>query len=190
MKMLASLVLVGIVLFGIGAGTWAYFSDTETSSGNYIAAGTLDLKFSWDKNTWFDNESVPGDIEVKDVYPGWSKTVTGYAKNFGSITGDLYMKVTYTEGGGTNPEPEGTPDEAVLDDNLNITITVNGTSVTKTLKEWADEGYYKLYDNLGPGDWLEATVTAYIPDDVGNEIQGDWVNITVEFVLIQDGYSP
>ena len=38
------LLVIGFVLMATGAGTLAYFSDTETSSGNTLTAGTLDLK--------------------------------------------------------------------------------------------------------------------------------------------------
>lgn len=43
-KILASLVLIGIAISGITMGTVAYFSDTETSTGNTFTAGKLDLK--------------------------------------------------------------------------------------------------------------------------------------------------
>lgn len=43
-KILASLVVIGLVASTIGMGTLAYFSDTETSTGNTFVAGKLDLK--------------------------------------------------------------------------------------------------------------------------------------------------
>ena len=43
-KILTSLIVIGIVASVIGAGTIAYFSDTETSAGNTFTAGNLDLK--------------------------------------------------------------------------------------------------------------------------------------------------
>ena len=189
MKMLASLVLVGIVLFGIGAGTWAYFDDTETSSGNYIAAGTLDLKLGDGSSTWLDDPYIPN-YTVKDVYPGWSDWLDFYAKNFGSIDGDLYMTVTYTEGVGETPEPEGTPDDPVLDDKLYIAVYVDGVlKDNETLSWWAAHPDYSLGD-LNAGDMAHIKIVGYIPTIVGNEIQGDWVNVTVKFKLVQDGYSP
>ncbi len=181
--------LVGLVAAGIGAGTWAYFSDTETSSGNYIAAGTLDLKLGDGESTWYDDPNIP-DYTVSDVYPGWGDWLDFYAKNFGSISGDLYMKVTYTERGGDNPEAEGSPDDAVLDDNLYVAVYVDGTLLNnQTLSWWASQGYYSL-GSLTAGSMAHIKIEVYIPTTVGNEIQGDTVTIDVEFKLMQNGYSP
>lgn len=41
-KVLASLLVIGLISLGVGAGTYAYFSDTEVSSENSFSAGTLD----------------------------------------------------------------------------------------------------------------------------------------------------
>ncbi|MBU3967163.1 MAG: M73 family metallopeptidase [Euryarchaeota archaeon] len=43
-QIMQGLLVIGFVLMATGAGTLAYFSDTETSSGNTLTAGTLDLK--------------------------------------------------------------------------------------------------------------------------------------------------
>ena len=199
MKALISLVLVGIVLFGIGAGTWAYFSDTETSSGNYIAAGTLDLKLGdYDTDTWYEDPNVPS-YTVEDVYPGWSDWLDFDALNDGSIDGDLYMKVTYTEAGGDNPEPEGTPDDPVLDDNLCVAITIDGSPLDLSAYDDNSDGCVSLseiadqYISLGDlvaGTYKNIRIDVNIPSDVGNEIQGDTLTIDVEFKLMQDGASP
>ena len=45
MKRILGLTIAFMLLTGMtGIGTWAYFSDVETSTGNVLAAGTLDLK--------------------------------------------------------------------------------------------------------------------------------------------------
>jgi len=45
MKKILGLTIVFVLLIGMGCiGTLAYFLDTETSSNNTFAAGTLDLK--------------------------------------------------------------------------------------------------------------------------------------------------
>jgi predicted ribosomally synthesized peptide with SipW-like signal peptide len=43
-KMLAAIFIVGLVATIAGAGIYAYFSDTESSTGNTFTAGTMDLK--------------------------------------------------------------------------------------------------------------------------------------------------
>ena len=42
-RVLSGLGVIGLASAGAGAGTMALFSDTETSSGNAVQAGTLDL---------------------------------------------------------------------------------------------------------------------------------------------------
>lgn len=42
-KLLGSLGAIGVAAGGAGAGTFAYFQDSETSSGNTVEAGTVDL---------------------------------------------------------------------------------------------------------------------------------------------------
>ena len=44
MKKIIGLTVAALLVMGlIGGGTWAYFTDTETSSGNVLVSGTLDL---------------------------------------------------------------------------------------------------------------------------------------------------
>jgi len=45
MKKILGLTIALMLLISMGGiGTWAYFQDTETSTGNVFAAGTPDLK--------------------------------------------------------------------------------------------------------------------------------------------------
>ena len=53
-KILASWIIIAIVSMLLGAGTVAYFSDVETSSGNTFTAGTLDLQIRNGNERWGD----------------------------------------------------------------------------------------------------------------------------------------
>ena len=56
-KILIGLMIIGFLLCLVRVGTWAFFSDTETSSGNIFTAGT-----------WINNPSLsldPDDAEVE-----------------------------------------------------------------------------------------------------------------------------
>lgn len=97
MKMLASLVLVGIVLFGIGAGTWAYFYDIETSSDNIFSAGTLDLLVSNDGVNYIDEWSGPI-ATFSNMAPGKeSGDIMLCLKNNGTIAGIVTVQMSYSE---------------------------------------------------------------------------------------------
>ena len=55
-RILTSLVIIGLVSIVLGMGTYAYFSDTETSTGNTFTAGSIDLKI--DNHCYLNGEEV------------------------------------------------------------------------------------------------------------------------------------
>jgi len=63
----------------VGA-TRAYFSDTETSTGNTFTAGTLDLKVD-------DKDDPAVNFVIDDVKPGWDDTYYWTLKNTGNVAG-------------------------------------------------------------------------------------------------------
>jgi len=102
MKKLFGLTIAALLIIGmVGGGTWAYFSDTETSSSNQIVAGTLDLTLN------DGNSNVNIFVSLTDKKPGDKNDSPGpYAtlKNVGSITGEFDIKfytVTNTESTGS-----------------------------------------------------------------------------------------
>ena len=94
-KMLLSLLVIGVVSVSAGAGTWAYFSDTETSGENTFAAGTLDLTFDTES-------SLP--LAVTNTYPGDSGGDSSTLANAGNLPGELDIAI----GAVTNTESTGT----------------------------------------------------------------------------------
>ena len=47
MKKIVGLTIVALLVIGlVGGGTWAYFTDTEESTGNSFTAGFLNLVYS------------------------------------------------------------------------------------------------------------------------------------------------
>ncbi|MFQ6026762.1 MAG: TasA family protein [Dehalococcoidia bacterium] len=152
--------LVGIMaIAAISVGTFAAFSDTETSTGNEIAAGSLDLVVDIDG---VDTEPV-GTIAALDqtAVPGQEDEVTLSFKNTGSINGDLTVTLTKgatddSENGCNEPETTagdancGTPGvgEGELDDQTYLAIwretdcdnLLDGTEVATYSGSWAGMG--------------------------------------------------
>ncbi len=92
-KMLTAILVAGLVATMAGAGIYAYFSDTETSSGNTFTAGTLDLKVSHSSTgPWTDG--VTATWTLSNMKPG-DKTPTAsvFFRNFGSIKSST-MEIT------------------------------------------------------------------------------------------------
>jgi predicted ribosomally synthesized peptide with SipW-like signal peptide len=89
--------IVGLVAALAAAGLYAYFSDTETSSGNTFTAGTLDLKMQVD-TVWGDDGVAYARWSGSNMAPG---DILGSAtirlKEFGTILADhLEISCSYT----------------------------------------------------------------------------------------------
>lgn len=118
--MMALVLVIGLA----GAGTFAYFSDTETSTGNTFTAGTLDLTVN-DKN----GENVQL-FNVSNLRPGSQPKGSYRINNIGSINGYLDIEsisVESYENGCIEPEIQagdtscGTgSDQGELDEQLNL----------------------------------------------------------------------
>lgn len=184
-KVLASLLVIGIVGAMLGAGTFAAFSDTETSTDNTFTAGTLDLELSG---------TVP--MTVGDVYPGASGSETVTLTNVGSINAASstinVANIADDDNGLT--EPEGAdgdttagPGEGELSPEILVHITVGGANVYGTAA---------VPLILSGATALPAAgVTTTTPVDMvinwsidgiaGNEIQSDSTTFDIEVTLNQ-----
>ena len=119
---LISLLVIGTVAMVAGAGTLAYFSDTETSTGNTFTAGTLNLQVG-------DADPTDEKISISDLKPGDSGNAADWTvTNTGSITGFLSISIssiTNNENGLTDPEQEAgdtTSNEGELGSYLKVSI--------------------------------------------------------------------
>ncbi|MDD5152495.1 MAG: TasA family protein [Candidatus Pacebacteria bacterium] len=99
-RIILSLSVIAAVAIGAVGATRAYFSDTETSTGNTFSAGKLDLVLG---------AGNPIPFSVANLYPGQSGTGKVTLTNAtGSLNGDLDVKIAnmvQSEGGPlTDPE--------------------------------------------------------------------------------------
>ncbi|MFC1897774.1 TasA family protein [Chloroflexota bacterium] len=88
-KILGLTVAAVLVMALVGGGTWAYFSDVETSTGNVLTAGTLDL----DINSG-DSNYVILTANITDVAPGVSASDSTTLSASGTLTGELDITMT------------------------------------------------------------------------------------------------
>lgn len=100
-KIIIALMAVMITVGLVGIGTYAIFSDTETSTDNTFTAGTLDLKV--------DDQDDPNvmHITLNNMKPGDSITYKWCLKNTGSIPGVPtveFSAITNNENGTNEPE--------------------------------------------------------------------------------------
>jgi predicted ribosomally synthesized peptide with SipW-like signal peptide len=101
-SILVSLVTIGLLASVIGVGTYAFFSDTETSSGNTITAGTLDLSVN-------DLNPLSGSlITIGDMKPSFQKLSPVITLRVVDNPGKLYKMIHVVDcKTNTITEPEG-----------------------------------------------------------------------------------
>jgi predicted ribosomally synthesized peptide with SipW-like signal peptide len=123
---LTSLLIIGLVALTAGAGTYALFSDTETSTGNTFTAGILDL-FMLDggpdiSHQWILSNMVPGDTTPGVGYE--TDQVNLY--NIGTIDADhaeIFFDVTETDPAfvaGNNEESDTLDGAAGMSEHLRV----------------------------------------------------------------------
>lgn len=95
-KIYLSLLVIGMAATVAGAGTWAYFTDTATSTENTFTAGVLDLKVGETTSGGISNEN----FSVYNVMPGDSYKDAGQitVRNNCSVDGYLSARISSLKG--------------------------------------------------------------------------------------------
>lgn len=202
------IVLLALALFVVaalaGTGTWAYFSDTEASTGNTFSAGTLDLKVKDGGLYWTDGIAT-AEWALSNMKPGDTAYGSIDFKNFGSVYAN-HMEITcdYTITDPPGPESdaqENTPADAmagkmVIDE---MTYTYGNTEVNclPLIADANGNGAKDLYDLKAGGvdnlpllssgiQGARLDMVVKFAEDAGNEFQGDILNLTMVFTMNQD----
>lgn len=171
-KILASLVAIALMSTVLGLGTFAAFSDTETSVGNSFTAGTLDLQINGE-----DTNVVA--FNVNNMRPGNQPKNSLVLSNVGSIAGKLDISsvvVTDYENDLIEPEKEAgdtTADQGELSSvvNLRLFIDANGDG-------WISTGENVFFD--GKVNTLPSSFDLNQPLSAGGSVKivalFDWWN--------------
>ena len=204
MKKILGLAVAALLVMGlVGGGTWAYFSDTETSAGNVLTAGTLDLETG-------STTTVPMALEKLVPNTGQDYVIT--LSNVGDIDGTLSMTIsTPVDTDVTTTEPE-TTDELDVDTNTYCDGSLDDDSVLVTDKDSISKftqlsityaGYSdspdKLYTRAGTpialgtlvagASDVQLTMSFLLDPDAtditSNIFQGDDSTFTITFELVQ-----
>ena len=165
-RVLAGILVIGLAAAAAGVGTFALFSDEETSSNN-IDAGTLEL------------DPVTGDLSYDGLYPTQSTGVQTISTTYqAGVDGDLTVDVSLNE------------TQAGFADQLEVEtaeLTAGGTTVGSfsgsTLSDLS--GQYPNVATLSDGDDITVDLNVTLASDTGNEYQGEGVNVAVTFNATQ-----
>jgi len=132
-KLIGLGVAVAVIIALVTTGTFALFSDTETSTANQFTAGIIDLEIDCDGDTTFavTDDPLPkifNYLPASDIKPGDDGEVTlSLHLKTDSNDADLWMQITtLVDDGGATPESEDAGDD-VISDAIEVLI-------------WLDEG--------------------------------------------------
>ncbi len=215
MKKILGLMVSAVLVMGlVGAGTFAFFTDPETSTGNILQAGTLDLNIAGG-----DADVKMIDTSVSNIYPGANATVSSTLANVGSIDGELDITFSsITNVGAVGGTSEFADDSGDIGSSVNVTISVyidvdqsgswntgdidlenDGTSNPFTNDGILNSG---TIDSYGGTTWNNVyggvdqfislatdnfTVYWVVTTGAGNDIQGDSATWDMTFTLEQAG---
>ena len=194
---LMTIALVGIIIVG---GVYAYFSDTETSTGNTWSAESLDLNLDG------GNVNVVK-FTVDDVKPGDGGNGTWTVANVGSMVGYLDLEsISVSEAIGTSTDPEladevpsGT-DTTQLGNYLLVHLFVDtnnngswdagethvfGTDAAPAAINTIAASYDLNLSLAASGGTNYITLTWSVATSTDNRIQGDSVTLDITFELQQ-----
>lgn len=206
-QILISLSVIGAVAAIAITGTVAYFSDVETSPGNTITAGTLNLRVAKRSDAYIDPLTTAL-VTLSDMKPSVTQYV--YKKlivddNPGKVY--LHLKdISCTGGKLTEPEAEEQKNaekcdiDTVTDYNLKIDLNRNGSfndpgetiiplgtrSIANVASCWIPLG------SLEPWVEYEIEQSFHLRPTVTNWAQGDILTFTEVFMLLQtnDPFDP
>ena len=207
-KIIVSLAIIAVVGVVVVGATTAYFSDTETSSGNTFTAGVIDISIDGD-NPW--NET----FTMADMKPCYTDYITFKIENdeSGANPVDIYKKLTVTqEDSGDVTEPECTEQQGIWD---NGTCTWNGNNTdnndlssviwydlsvevydSNNNKIWhqviyTDDDHKSIDDVYGSGGevylgmipangYMIVKQSYHLKPEAGNEYQGDRMTFNIQ----------
>lgn len=184
-EILRSLLIVGIVgSIAIGI-TNAYFSDTETSTGNVLGAGAIDLKIN-------DEDNPEAIVNLTDLKPGDNQIVEKRLRVIDNPANVWMHLISYETEQGVQTEPElleedGTPKHDI-DNYLNYDLLVGENPIITLENEIPFPDVFSCWIPLGefPGD-EEVIVeqSFHFDESVTNWAQGDLLTFTEEFFAQQ-----
>lgn len=186
-RVLGGIVTIGAASAAAGAGTYAWFNDTETSSGNTITAGTLDLI-----------DATDGQISVSNVVPGTNIGPTTIEATYDSNSSVDPAEVDYSssisEPGSEQSEPSNSTDQTASAFAQQLTVNTadlvkNGTTVSdltsthgvSTVDDLDGLSIDSAFGGVSPGDIIGLKLDVTFPTSVGNAYQADGVSLSVTF---------
>ena len=131
-RVLAGLIAIGLLALTVGWGTYAYFSDIETSEDNILTAGTIDIAVD-DENPWIKTYSG----FVEDMKPCEKRWINFTITNVGSNPVEVWkhLRVTGTDGGAEMAGFEPASSEPEWQDGIVRLFSMGGSTAGWTTEQ-------------------------------------------------------
>lgn len=190
-KILLSLLTIGLVSGSALGLTRAYFTDTETNTGNTFSTGTIDISVD-NSNPW----SRTNPYTLSDMKPSQVDYITFTVKNTGTNPANIFKKLTnVVTGQGVQSEEENAYERAngvrndidtVIDYDMNVELfDAQGTPA------WHQMVYDKnvtisgikdkdMFLGMVPVGWsMKVTQSYHMKPDTANWAQGDTMGFDI-----------
>lgn len=178
-KILASIFVIGILALAMGWGTYSWFSDKETSTGNTFSAGKIDLAV-WDGTT-YENPFSGVLVTLDNMLPSEWAYKTVWIKNVGTHEGDAWIHLDITDWG------KGIPWYIDFDLNVSETVIINpkdGITLGHIRSCWIPLG------GLAKDAELKIVLSFHLKGETPNGYNGDSCTFLIDFYLNQPGAPP
>ncbi|KPU27473.1 hypothetical protein TR13x_05235 [Caloranaerobacter sp. TR13] len=167
-RLVLIMILIGLLAFGVGMGTYAWFTSSVTTTNNVFKTGILRIKNPG------NGVFASGILNVDNIYPGWegSKKIT--ITNDGTLAFKFKLK-----------------DITLKSQNDEGKILYNGTNglrVSFDKQNWyrvKDITNYVFSGQINKGKSKTITVYYKLPKEAGNGYQGKSVTLEFNFVATQ-----
>lgn len=192
-QLLLSIAAIGIAAAGMGAGTFAFFSDEGSSTENVLTAATIDLHLD-------AGEDTSETLTFANMVPGDTTSGSIDVSNSGSYDAadfDLDFAVDFVE---TEGSPHYVSGDESMAEALEVTaasygaddlLAAGGCEITDSATDGndfvdiADWDTQACVDAAEPGASTILSISLEFDEDAGNGAQGDSVDVTIRFLLGQ-----
>ena len=185
-KILMSILVIGVSLGMLGAGTFSYFSDEEIAMGNTFSAGTIDIQIG-------DNDPWTGSFQLEEAKPCEVRYIEFDIENVGLNPCVIWKHIEITaEIGGEHPEPEEAVDPGDTINDISNWIMYD-LVVDDVVIFYEDDGYtlgdiacmWMPLGTLQPGAIMHVKQSYHLDPETGNAYQGDIVTFDIELFAEQ-----
>lgn len=180
-KILASIVIIGLLALAMGWGTYSWFFDKETSTGNTFSAGTIDLAVYDPDSQQYENPFEGVLVKLENMLPSEWAYRTVWIKNVGTREGDAWLHLSITDWG--NGIPWWIDFDLKVDEEV-VIHPDDGITLAHIRSCWIPLG------RLDVNQALKIELSFHLKGETPNDYNGDSCTFNIDFYLNQPGAPP